>query len=223
MIAWAVTTDGRKEYIEKALPSWDKATGDIGYRAILDDSGDPHYREWLAHTFTNWDVIPVGETRCGYSTAMRAVREVGLQSGADHVFHIEDDFVLVRPLDLDEIAGLLQERTYLAQVALLRQPWYANEIEHGGLIAALEDQGQHFTEMTDGSRNWIEHRAVWTANPNMFRRDVAKIEYPDVNYSEAAFMRALRESASLRCAFWGKRTDGPRVTHIGEYRSGIEY
>lgn len=222
MITWVVTTDGRKEFIEKTIPTWDQATGLVTHRVIIDDSGDTDYRQWLARTFPDWDVIPVGDERCGYSPAMQAIRQVGLQCGTEFIFHTEDDFMLNRPINLDDVATLLRDKQYLAQVALLRQPWFPNEIEAGGLIEALEP-GEVFTECSDGDRYWIEHRAVWTANPNMFRRDVAKIEYPNVNYSESAFMRSLKEDANLRCAFWGKRSDEYYVHHIGEYRNGIEY
>lgn len=223
MITWVVTTDGRKEFIEKALPTWNAASGSVAHRIIIDDSGNDEYRRWLSDTFTDWDVIPVGEERCGYSPAMQAMREVGLQTGAEFIFHTEDDFILNHPIDLDDIADVLRRRTYLAQIALLRQPWFGNEVEHGGLIEALEVNGQEFTEVTDGTHHWIEHRAVWTANPNMFSRDVAKINYPNVNYSESAFMKSLRSNKNLRCGFWGKRSDAPLVHHIGEYRNGIEY
>ena len=222
MIAWVVTTDGRKQFIERALPTWEQATGSISHRFIIDDSGDTQYRMWLTDTFPEWKIVSVGQDRCGYSPAMKMIRTIGLESDADYIFHIEDDFVLSRPINLDDLAGLLNDKRYLAQVALLRQPWFHNEIEAGGLIEALEP-GETFTERSDGDRCWIEHRAIWTANPNMFRRDVAKIEYPNVNYSESAFMRSLKEDANLRCAFWGKRSDEYYVHHIGEYRNGIEY
>ena len=209
--------------IERALPTWDALEGTFACRVILDDSGDSEYRAWVSGQYPQWEVVPTGPTRMGYAPAMTKMREVGLESGADYIFHLEDDFMLNAPLDLDDIAGLLDARPYLAQVALRRQAWFANEVEHGGIIEALEVQGQRFHEMTDGRRYWTEHRAVWTANPNLFRRDIAERPYPLVNFSEAAFMRELRADPQMRCAFWGKRSDPLHVEHIGAYRNGVDY
>lgn len=224
-ICMVVTTDGRADYISQAIPTWEThVSGNIVSHVIVDDSGDVEYRTWLDSTFGDrWTVVPNGEARLGYSAAMQKMRAVGIDSGADYILHVEDDFLLNDGLDVDDICGVLDDRRYLAQIALLRQPWYANEIRFGGVIPALEEQGQHFTEATNGVHHWIEHRAVWTANPNVFSTQVASIPYPTCNYSEAAFMAMLREQTGYRCAYWGRLSDAPRVTHIGEQRVGIEY
>ena len=98
---------------------------------------------------------------------MQCVFETARASAADTVWFHEDDFVLSQDVDLAELNRVLAERDYLTQVALLRQPWFANEKSAGGLIEALEAQGQRFTETTDGESTWIEHRACFTGNPSL--------------------------------------------------------
>ncbi len=228
-IAWVITTDGRGELLDECISTWDQASGTFCAKVILDDSGDPAYRASLTEKYgTEWEVLRVGEERMGYVAAMKAMRSIGIRSNAKYIFHLEDDFKLNRPIDLDAITSLLSADTRIAQMALLRQPWYANEVEHGGVINALMNQGCEFQEMIridkeDRVVRWIEHRAVWTANPNVFSVEVARIDYPDTPYSESAFMRQLKTSPALVCAYWGTLSDEPYVTHIGDYRNGHSY
>lgn len=225
-IAVVVTTDGRGEYLGQSIPSWEAASGSFVSRTILDDSGSGEYRGWLRSEYggNGWSIAHVGASRQGYGEAMRRMREIGVSSGADYILHVEDDFVLNGPLSIDDIAGVMDESEgRLAQMALLRQPWYANEVEHGGVIQALQAQGCHFDQRTNGTHHWIEHRAVWTANPNLMPADVARIPYPACEWSESAFMKLLREMTTRACAYWGRFDDEPAVTHIGRARLGTGY
>jgi hypothetical protein len=224
-IAFIITTDGRGEFLERTIASWDQAQGEYVAKIILDDSGDAEYREWLEQTFTpqGWHIMWVGMTRQGYSAAMQNMRLIGITSGADYILHVEDDFVLNKPIDLHTITDIMNDNPQLAQMALVRQPWYANEIQFGGVIRALQDQGCNFDEKTNGEHYWQEHIAVWTANPNLMPIKVAHMEYPDGNWSEAAFMRKLREETLFVCAYYGKLEDEPMVTHIGDYKKGNGY
>ena len=222
-IAWAVTTDGRKEFIEAAMPTWHDLTGNVIARIIVDDSGDPAYREWLRATYGGADIVHVGGDRMGYNAAMKRMREVGLATGADYIFHLEDDFKLMRPLDLDDLTSVMEANPMLAQMALVRGPWYHNEVAHGGMIQALKAQGCAFTECGWGGTYWIEHRAVWTANPSVFPKKIAMRHYPDGDWSESAFMRDIRETTRFKCAYWGRMTDEPMVDHIGTYKMGTGY
>lgn len=225
-IAFIVTTDGRGEFLERTIPSWDQAEGEYVLKCILDDSGDAEYRGWLKRTFEplGWHISITGLGRQGYNAAMRRMREIGVASGADFILHVEDDFLLNRPVNLYAITSLMANnpRTF-AQMAFIRQPWYQNEVEHGGVIQALQAQGCHFDQKTDGTHHWLEHRTVWTANPNLMPVDVARIPYPEGDWSESAFMRLLRETTSLHCAYYGRLSDDPMVTHIGEYKKGTGY
>lgn len=147
----------------------------------------------------------------GYCHQMRLIWELLRGHPTDHVLFWEADFRPASLIDVAAMVQLLDEHQYLAQVALLRQPWFHNEVEHGGLIEALEAQGQVFTDH-DG---FIEHRAFWTGNPSVFRRGLVDIyDWPDVEWSESQFGSALRSSGHSFAILGTDRV--PHVEHRGE-------
>jgi hypothetical protein len=215
-------TNGRRDCITKAMPSIREHLTGYTSLTIVDDSGDPAYREWLAAEF-GVEVAPVGEGPCGYWQAMRRVWLLARESGADAFWFHEDDFVLNAPLNLLDLAVVLEKNDHLTQIAALRQPWFGNEHAHGGLIEALEAQGQKFEERTDGVHHWIEHRACFTGNPSLIPARTFQQPWPDGAWSESRFGRQLFRDKAARGAYWGRRSDPPRVTHIGHERAGHDY
>ncbi|WP_329521183.1 glycosyltransferase family 2 protein [Spirillospora sp. NBC_01491] len=217
-----VLTNGRPECISKTIPSVVEHLHGAGAGLIVDDSGDDVYRGWLSEQYAA-PVIPVSDGPCGYWRAMRRVWEVARDTGADFYWLHEDDFVLQADVDVEDLAGVLDAHPYLTQIALLRQPWFANEHAAGGLIPALEQQGQTFTETTDGVHTWIEHRACFTGNPTLIPRRTFERDWPEGDWSESRFGRLLFRDPAARGAYWGRRTDPPRVEHIGHERTGTDY
>ena len=216
-----VLTNGRTDCIIQSLPS---ATGNvvgIGSVTIVDDSGDAEYRVWLAEGFPDCEVIPVAGEAAGYWRAMQTVWSLAV--GAPHMFFVEDDFTFSRRVDLAELAAVLDAYDHLTQIALLRQPWFGNEHNHGGLIEALEAQGQAFEQRTDGARHWIEHRACFTGNPSLIPARTLAQPWPEGPWSESRFGRQLFKNRAARGAYWGRRGDPPAVTHIGHERAGHDY
>ena len=217
-----VLTNGRPDCISKAIASVGKHLLEVGDGLIVDDSGDDVYRAWLSDQY-GAPVIPVGDEPCGYWRAMRRVWDVARDSGADKVVFWEDDFVLHADVDVEELAGVLDSHPYLTQMSLLRQPWWPNEVEHGGLIPALEQQGQTFTEATDGVHHWVEHRACFTGNPSLIPARTFAQDWPEGDWSESRFGRLLFQDPAARGAYWGRRDDPPLVEHIGHHRAGTGY
>lgn len=217
-----VLTNGRPECVTKAISSVGKHLLGVGDGLIVDDSGDDVYRAWLAEQYAA-PVIPVATGPCGYWKAMRRVWDVARSLDTDKVVFWEEDFVLTEDVDVEELAGVLDAHPYLTQIALLRQPWFANEHEHGGLIGALQAQGQVFTECTDGTHWWIEHRACFTGNPCLIPRSTFARDWPEGDWSESRFGKALFADGRARGAYWGRLTDPPRVEHIGHHRAGTGY
>lgn len=219
MLSMTVLTDGRQEYLAQALPTWIDAYEDkIVYGTIIDDSGDADYRHWLIETFPNFAVAPVGKDRCGYAKAMRRVFEVVLLDSCSFNLHIEDDFILHSPPDLDDIIETLRNNPDLAQMSLMRQPWYANEIQHGGLVEALEADGGVFEDRG----GWTKHRAYFTCNPSVFPRWLAERTWPDAPWSEMKFSKGLIADGKSY-GIWGTRGQWECVEHIGRVRNGTEY
>lgn len=218
--------NGRGDYLTQAVASIRKHLFGYGPVTIVDDSGDAAHRDWLRRTVAadlDASVVPVAARPAGYPAAMRRVW--ALAGGHDMVAFWEEDFLLAEDLDLADLAGVLAEHSYLTQIALLRGPWFGNEHAHGGLIEALEAQGQTFQEVADGAgHTWIEHRACFTGNPSVIPRRTFAHPWPSGDWSESRFGRELfGADPRARGAYWGTRSDPPRVEHIGVERVGQGY
>lgn len=225
-----VLTNGRRDCISRTIPSAAEHLSGTCHMTVIDDSGDPEYGRWLEEEFIggplNGHVLHLADGG-GYWKAMCAVwahaRHLLDFLRTDAVFFLEDDFTFNANVDVSCLDRVLVEQPHLTQIALLRQPWFGNEVEHGGLIEALEAQGQKFTEATDGRHHWIEHRAVFTGNPSLIPRRTFAHDWPDGAWSESRFGRALFADPAARGAYWGRRGDAPLVEHIGHERVGSAY
>lgn len=222
-------TNGRPECIAKTIPSAVNHLTGVTGMVIVDDSGDPVYCQWLVDEFTggpwNTSVLHLGGEH-GYWRAMRAVWALARHwaaDGVDKFLLLEDDFLFTQPVNLDDLAAVLDTHPHLVQMALLRQAWFGNEVKAGGLIEALEQQGQTFTEATDGVHWWIEHRACFTGNPSVIPARTFARDWPEGAWSESRFGRLLFRDPLARGAYWGRRSDLPRVEHIGHQRAGTDY
>jgi hypothetical protein len=220
-----VLTNGRRDCISRSVPSTIKHLPGVSDTWIVNDSPDPEYAAWLDNRFPSGEFGTVVHLKGehGYWRAMRAVWAIARGSGAGAFWLQEDDFVLHEDIDLNDLAGVLAGQRHLTQIALLRGPWWPNEHAHGGLIEGLEAQGQTFTEQTDGTHHWIEHRACFTGNPSLIPWRTFEHDWPEGAWSESRFGRTLFADPVARGAYWGRRSDPPRVEHIGHERVGSEY
>lgn len=218
-----VLTNGRRDCISQTIPSITKHLTGVGDMVIVDDSGNADYRAWLAAEFPDALVTAVAPEPAGYWRAMRTVWAIARGSGADAVWLAEDDFIVLDDVDVSCLERVLDERPYLTQIALRRQAWFGNEHEHGGLIEALEAQGQVFEEHTDGRHHWLEHRACFTGNPCLIPARTFAHDWPEGAWSESRFGQLLFRDPAVRGAYWGRRSEPPRVKHIGRERVGTDY
>jgi predicted nuclease of predicted toxin-antitoxin system len=218
-----VLTNGRRDCITQTIPSISRHLSGTGDMVVVDDSGDANFRAWLADAFPDALVTAVASDPAGYWRAMRTVWDIARGSGADACWFHEDDFVLNEDVDLTDLSHVLGKQPHLTQLALLRQAWFTNEIVQGGLIEALEAQGQRFEEHTDGQDHWVEHRACFTGNPCLIPRRTFERDWPEGPWSESRFGAELFRDPHARGAYWGRRTDPPRVEHIGHQRVGHDY
>lgn len=225
-ISVLVITDGRKECLMRTMRAmYENLHGPIDKVIIVDDSADADYASWLDAMYEDRAVIVHHDTRRGFGGA--------IQSGwdnitdADWVFHLEDDFVLNRPVPLMKMIATMAGHPYLVQMALRRQAVNAEEIAAGGVV---ERWPTEYIERTGTKGSWLEHRLFFTTNPSLYRYSLTRMGWPKSEGSEAAFtQRLLREgtkgieAADLRFGFWGRRSDTPWVEHIGAERVGSGY
>ena len=218
MICLLVMTDGR-DTIHDAIASADTAlVGSITHRVIHDDSGDPDHRHDLMRRYPRWTVI--GGDRAGFGGAIKRawchVRDLPVR----FVFHLEDDFTFTRPVDLDAMGNVLAAQPQLLQLALRRQPWNAEERAAGGII---EQHPDAYDDCTDGEHHWLEHRRFWTTNPSLYRRELCERKWPDGVHSEGRFGIEQFRDPNAVSGFWGERSSGEWVHHIGHERVGTGY
>lgn len=218
-------TNGRGDCLTRTLDSAREHLRGLTEIAVLNDCPDPEYAAWLdanaADPLRDISVVHLPPPH-GYWRAMRAVWDLACTAGGP-VFFLEDDFVIQAEVNVADLAAVLDAHSHLVQIALLRQPWFANERAHGGLIEALEAQGQVFTERSDGTHHWVEHHAVFTGNPSLIPARTFARDWPTGAWSESRFARDLFANPNARGAYWGRRTDPPRVEHIGTERVGTGY
>lgn len=218
-----VLTNRRRKYLPGLMSSIRQMT-DLGPGLILDDSGDYEFLEEIRDEYPGWEVRAVDYSGpAGYNAAMQRVWAEA--ENHDHVVFLEEDFRFERSVSFERMATVLYLEPTLAQIALLRQPWFSNEIQVGGLIPALKLQGHGFYTETRlwPEAVWLEQRAYFTTNPCIFRgRDWVKNHpWPTGDGSEYAFSRALFDSEpDTVSAYWGSGEIW--VTHVGE-REGFGY
>jgi hypothetical protein len=220
-----VFTDGRRDYIERTIASFDEqVTGRIAERIIHDDSGDPANREWLADLFPDWHLIHGERGRLGFGGAVRNAWSylAGTPDGPRFVWHLEDDFVTLRPVDLNDLAAVLDAHPHIAQIALLRQAWNAAERAAGGVVEL--NPSAYLDSADDAGRQWLQHRQFWTTNPSLYRRSLCARGWPRGAESEGRFGGSLFDDPDVWCAYWGARDSGQWVDHVGlERAAGAGY
>lgn len=218
-LALVVMTDGRLDCIKRAIPSMLEHLGEehVEYAIIHDDSGDREYRAELRRRFGSFTVIGTGQ-RQGFAGAVRNARNYVSRLDVDHVWWHEDDFLLSRQVDVGAMRRVLDDRGYLAQIALLRQPWNQAERTAGGII---EQHPEDYRLVVDGETAWREHRRFVTTNPALWPRWAFERSWPTGAESEGRFGIQLFKDRAAQCAFWG--AEGEWCEHIGHERIGTGY
>lgn len=230
VICLAVVTDGRDGYLERTVASAREMlpAESLLERVMYDDTGDEAYRKKLQARYPEFLHIDAGP-RQGFGGAIRFLWDwLASHSNARYILHLEQDFLFRRPVPLDDLEWLLEERPQVAQVALKRQPWNDQERLAGGVI---EQHPEAYEDREVGGRRWVEHTLFWTTNPSLYRRSLCKAGWPEGAQSEGRFGHGLRTSGTpeesdgerIRFAYWGAREEAPHVEHIGEERRGTGY
>jgi len=207
--ALAVTTDGREECLERAVESLRASLDPWPDECVMvDDSGDPDFAAVMRYVdYTSL----VHEQRRGFAAAVESVWREVIRSGAEYVFHAEDDFTYNEPVDLMAMASLLDAHPHIAQLALKRQPVNAEEQAAGGF---MQTKPGEFIQR-DG---WIEHETNFTTNPSLIPARVIQLALRSGRpLSEPNVTDTLLEHG-YRFGYLGRIEDEPRVEHIGHER-----
>jgi hypothetical protein len=231
-----LTTDGREGMVERALDSLETHVRPRPQEAVIvDDSGDPAYAEYLrvvckeqGETYGGRWALALTAKREGFCANVArawtfAYESVFGDSLPDSpppwVFWLEDDFVFQRTIPLVDVGYTMELQPQVAQMSFLRQPVSDEEVAAGGF---LNTDPERFTRRGSGSVAWIEHRAYWTTNPSLIRREVCELHpWPEGPECEGIFTRQLLDARpDVTFGIWGVGT--PWVEHVG-VRAGVGY
>lgn len=217
----AVLTDGRRDCIERTIPSLEEmVTSPIARRLIFDDSGDPDNALWLRQRFQSY-AVHEARVRLGYSGAVARALDELTGRAQDWAFVTEDDFVFHEPIDLEAMRVVMDANEQVAQMVLPRQPWYPRERRAGGILEVWPGQWTTIEEV--GGPMWREHRLFWSMNPHLIRTQfIEDHPWPREYRSERKMGRRVFRDPETTVGLWG----GPGaefVEHIGVERVGTGY
>lgn len=220
-----IFTDGRMEFLKRTLASFQaNLIGEISSVIMHDDSDNQHYAASLERQFVDFRGVPVQhmhhESRLGFGGSISRAWETA-PALIDCWIHLEDDFLLNGPLELRYILTILQANPHLAQICLLRQPWNDRESAAGGIWQQFPEA---FTERETNGQKWLEHQKWFSTNVCVYPKWVMQVGWPEGQYSEGMFgFKLFEKHPAARCAYYGAKTDPPRITHIGVGRVGTGY
>lgn len=183
---------------------------------VISDRGDLYLPDCLRSLAANVDwpfgfttIVDDRDHKLGLAGAVREGWGRALDAGCDYVFHLEEDFRFAGAIALSSLGLILVDAPHLAQVVLKRQPWSQEEQIAGGVIECHPDA------YTDEG-GWVEHGRYFSLNPSLIPRRVLELGWPDGN--EAEFTEICL-AKGYRFAFYGAKSDPPRVIHVGTHRA----
>jgi hypothetical protein len=214
-----LTSPGRDECLQRTLKSFEDRVvpKPTELRAYCDGPVDiPKMYDGMVP----WD-ISGARRQGGFCRATRNLWKHAARSEEPWLVWLEDDFELVRSLDLRDLANVMVQEPQLAQMALLRQPCNEDEEAAGGYMLQHPEE---YTRRGGGSAAWWEHRHHWTTNVSLFRTEIPqRYEWPDGPFCEGMFGFRIREQRpETTFGVWGAEANVPWTMHIGQ-RIGTGY
>lgn len=205
--ALVVTSHRGDLYLPSSLATWQACLpwDRFEQRVLVDDSASGN----RCVVQDEFDLTSYHPERTGLSaTVWDAWMETGAHPEITHVFHLEEDFQLTEPVDLDALADVLDEYGNLAQMVLKRQPWSPEEQAAGGIVERFPDE----YVQVDEPHPWLQHRRIFSLNPCLIPARVVRAGWPAGNEAEQTD-RLLVDGAVF--GMWGRRDDPPRCLHVG--------
>jgi len=200
-----VGTYRKRKHIETCLRSIDANVKGYDEIIFLDDSGDRLHTKWLLQ-YGQVVALP----KVGHSVAMRALCA---HANGRQLAWIEEDFEITGSMDLTEMSEHLYHRPYLAQIALLRQPLWADEKRLGGVLEAVAANGWAVRYVLG---LW-ESRGWFTCNPSLWRGHVTELGWPNPKrVAGRDYSSEWIKSKELRELFMGEKLPSDWMAPISE-------
>lgn len=217
-----ILTDGRVHCLTNTWLSFSEAVSLAGFDAqvvVVNDCPAADYRDTIASLINPDTILDYKGAKRGFGGAIIDGWAAMKHLEVDYVFHLEDDFMFTRFVDLAAMRAVLDANDRVCQMALRRQAWNQQEKDAGGLVQLAPDE---YVERTTGRHEWLEHRLFFTTNPSLYRAELMDGGWPTGAHSEGQFTQRLR-AQDRTFGYWGKKWDEPWVLHIGEQRVGTGY
>lgn len=219
-----MVTDGRPGLLENTLRSFQERVSPRPTAVcVIDDSGDEWYRryleDFLPEAFPEGCYLISHPIRRGFCETVADAWELAGSPGVEWVYWLEDDFLHKRPVELRDLAYVMERQPQVAQMGLYRNPVSPEEKEAGGYLRLHADA---YERRGSGNSAWFETRRNWTTNPSLFPRAIpAAYPWPMIDHCEGLFGFELREARpETTFGIWG--VGEPWVEHVGE-RAGAGY
>ncbi len=215
-----VITDGRSACLAKTVESL-RATWPAGVhidrKIMVVDKPSRDFHAEMAAAYPDFHVVG-SNRKLGFHGAI----QLGWENLGDSqwIFHLEDDFDLspCGTLPIEGMQAVIRNSSF-AQVALKRQAWAEAEKHAGGIVEQWPDL---YEDRNVLGYDVTVHKQFFTTNPSLYYMNIPRHGWPQCEGSEAEFTKRLLKE-NYEFAYWGKKFDPPRVTHIGNSRIGTGY
>ena len=216
-IALVVLTDGRGDYLNETIDSFNKqVSGNIKHKIIVNDSENLKYNKYLDEMYPDFIRIH-NEKRLGLARAVQTAWTAALKFDIDYVFHLEEDFTFNEKCDLDVMVKFLERYSEYAELCLQRQAW--SEEEKNG--ARWYGDSPLYKNMHDDTFEWFEHKELFSVNPCMIPRRILELGWPSgpigIGNEDGFTQKCL--SNGYKFAMLHHKEHTPMVNHIGGSRS----
>jgi hypothetical protein len=207
-VSLVVITDGRADCLARM---WESLAEQVPYdwHSVLVVNDDPGSFPVVPSWVRPLTVIQHPRREGGAGAVRSAWRNIVRGDQPRYVFHVEDDWVFTRPVDIDKMVTVLEEHPQLAQVVLRKQLM--------GVEAEWSPPGG-WEEAWFPHRDFVWHRRNWSLNPCLYPLCIPDTYPWPVGGHEHHFTADLLADG-WRFAFYGNWDDAPHIDHIGHVRS----
>lgn len=208
-----IFNDGRNDYLERTLKSlFENVQFNDNYKILIDDvpeNRDTEFLEWITAQY-GIDSLVLNDENLGVFGSVQKAWGL-IPEDCTHVWHQENDFTFNEKIDFDSMLKLSNHKRVF-QVALLRQNWFAFEKKAESIFKAYPG----FRDANVSGHDVVLHKNYFTHNPCLYSKEHA---IQCIGYDEYKYMKVLeRIDSNGWCAYLGKMSDAPKVTHIGEVK-----
>lgn len=225
-----MTTSGRRDCFESTVESFVNRVRPLPLEVFIYDDGLRTGAADLIHTGEVDFGMRAREVtleparrrigQAGFCKATARCWQAAAESSLGWHFHLEDDFLFTRSVDLRDLAHVLELEPHVAQMAMMRDAVNDAERDAGGIYQ--HRRGDYTLRGAGSGSTWLEHHAYFTTNPALQRTSLARA-FPWPTDDQCEGMYGIRMRQAVPATTFGAWGNGdPWVRHIGE-REGFGY